>query len=145
MKRIGSILLVLVLFFNFSTFAIAASPDNTLETTSSNTLEVTSGNARSGYTEWLKIYRTITGKDYSGLSVNRPTTVYMSGGAAFADGIARNITVKIGTQTVNIWADGSAKSRIYSTYMNAQIYKIVEVSVPGNVPCVVALDFYSLD
>jgi len=69
--------------------------------------------------------------------------VYLSGGAKFADGVARNITVTVGNKKFTVLADGTAKLR---GSLDVSTEMPVMISIEGiNSKCAVVFDVYTLD
>lgn len=69
--------------------------------------------------------------------------VYLSGGAKFADGVARNITVTVGDKKFTIWADGTVELR---GNVSVSTEMPVMISVEGiDSKCIVVFDVYTLD
>ena len=69
--------------------------------------------------------------------------VYLSGGAKFADGVARNITVTVGNTKFTVLADGTAELR---GNVDVSTETPVMISIEGiNSKCAVVFDVYTLD
>lgn len=69
--------------------------------------------------------------------------IYISGGAKFTDGIVRDLTVRVGSESFTLRADGSTTLR-KTMKISTEIPIIIEVKNIDS-QCLLVLDVYTLD
>lgn len=157
MKKIISLVLSVVMMMAVSVTAMAAEvPVENLEQEKQIVMqkesEVVANTANTRAVELVyrhQINQIMSSNYYSAFSVPKKgvlplkRTVYLSGGAKFADGVARNITVTVGNKSFTVLADGTASLR---GNVSVSTEMPVTISVEGiNSTCAVVFDVYTLD
>lgn len=152
MKKQIAFILTLIMCMSFGITAMAAELPNDMAKTEQQTSIASEADTRDVQLVYQHRIAEIRTYDYDAYFSVPPKglfntrTVYLSGGARFADGVVRNIIVTVGNQRFNISADGSTVLR---GEISVRTDMPVMISVDGldavGQQCILVFDVYTLE